>query len=75
MSIIVIVFRVILCIGYQNIYMVYQLQAKGIEKKEDIEKIKHGFFNRVVKDYVPILEKGVTYVSSKDIVEKERKTL
>lgn len=70
-SLIVVFFRIILCAGYQNIYAVYKLQAKEVAKKEDIEKIKHGFFSRVVKAYVPILEKGANYISSKDIVEKE----
>jgi hypothetical protein len=64
-------FRGFLSIAYQNMFVLFRLQAKAIANKEDIGKIRHGFFARAVKAYVPILEKGAHFVSAKDIVEKE----
>jgi hypothetical protein len=64
-------FRVLLCIAYQNMAVVFKLQAKSFTRKEDIAKIKHGLFARTVKAYMLILEKGVSAFSAREIAEKE----
>ncbi len=70
-SLLALIFRIALFIAYQNIYATYLLQSKEINEKKELENIKFGFFSKVVKFYVSVVEKGVVHLSPRDVVERQ----
>ena len=66
-----VIVRVCLCAGYQGIYAGYRMQAKPLKVPEDAEKIKSGFFGKAVKFYIPLVERGITHISARDVVERQ----
>jgi len=70
LCLLIVILRIIVCVGYQTHFGIFRLNAKQINVRSDLEKPRHGLLKNVVADYIKVAEKNTSGVHLTAIIRK-----
>ena len=70
LCLLIIILRVIVCVGLQTLFGFFRLNAKPINVRSDLEKVRSGLLKNIITDYIKIAEKNTSGVHLSAIVKK-----
>jgi hypothetical protein len=70
LSLLIVILRVIVCVGFQTHFGLFRLNAKPINVRSDLEKARFGMLKNIIADYIKVAEKNTSGVHLTAIVQK-----
>jgi prefoldin subunit 5 len=70
LCLLIVILRVIVCVGYQTHFGLFRLNAKPLNARADLEKARFGLLKNIIADYIRVAEKNTSGVHLTAIVRK-----
>ena len=70
LCVLIIILRIIICIGYQTHYAIFKVNAKPIGARSELDKARIGLLKNIIPDYIKTAEKNTSAVHLSAIVRK-----
>ena len=69
-SFLIIILRIIVCVGYQTNLGFFKVNAKTITTRADLDKVRFGLLKNIINDYIKVAEKNTSGVHLTAIIRK-----
>ena len=66
----VVVLRIIVCVGYQTHFGIFRINAKTINSRSELDKARMGVLKNIIPDYIRVAEKNTSGVHLTAIIRK-----
>jgi len=68
--VLIVILRVIVCVGYQTHFGIFRLNAKPINTRSELDKTRMGLLKNITADYIKVAEKNTSGVHLTAIIRK-----